>query len=264
MKTDLGGAVALVTGGAQGIGAAIARTLAANGARLALADINLAGAEEQARQIVGDTLALGMDIREPAQIEAGVARVLAARGRIDILVNNAGVNTLAHRVDVDAFPIEEWNRLVRTDLDGTYLVSRQVIPAMRRQRSGRIINVASVVGVAALRLQSAFNAAKAGVVHLTRAMALELAPAGIAVNAIAPGSIQADLTGGLFYGRGAKFGDRLDRLMQHIPLGRPGSPQEIAEAALFLASPASAAILGHTLIVDGGWTTGFNFAGETS
>ena len=199
-----------------------------------------------------------MDIRDQTHIAEGFERVRREWDRIDLLVNNAGVNTLAHRVDVDAFPVGEWNRLVRTDLDGTFLVSRIAVAAMRAQGSGRIVNIASVVGLMALRLQSAFNAAKAGVIHLTRAMALELAPHGIAVNAIAPGSIQAVTTAGLFYGAQATFQDRASRLTQHIPMARPGTPQEVAQAVLFLCSPASAAINGHTLVVDGGWTAGFN------
>jgi 3-oxoacyl-[acyl-carrier protein] reductase/2-deoxy-D-gluconate 3-dehydrogenase len=257
MKTDLQGKVALVTGGARGIGAAIAELLAASGASIAIADIDEAGVAARAARM-GGSMALAMDIRDQAQVAAGCEQVRRRWGRIDVLVNNAGVNTLAHRVDIDAFPVEEWDRLVSTDLDGTFLVSRIVVAAMRDQGGGRIVNIASVVGLMALRLQSAFNAAKAGVIHLTRAMALELAPAGIAVNAIAPGSIAAEATGGLFYGPEAKFRDRTARLMQHIPLGRPGTPQEIAQAALFLCSPASAAINGHTVVVDGGWTAGFN------
>jgi NAD(P)-dependent dehydrogenase (short-subunit alcohol dehydrogenase family) len=263
MKIDLHGAVALVTGGARGIGAAIGETLAANGARVALADMNETGAVTQAERIGGETLALGMDIRASAQIEDGVACVLKRWGRIDLLVNNAGVNTLDHRVDIDAFPIDEWNRIVRTDLDGVFLVSRAVVPSMRAQGGGRIVNTASIVGLVALRLQSAFNAAKAGVIHLTRAMALELATAGIAVNAVAPGSIRIEATQGLFYGPQAKFHDRATRLMQHIPLGRPGSSNEIAQAVLFLGSSAAAAINGHTLVVDGGWTAGFNPSAQT-
>ena len=258
MKIDLHGATAMVTGGAQGIGAAIAELLAANGARVVVADINAEGAAAQAALMGGETCAAGLDIREPAQIAAGFERMQATWGRIDLLVNNAGVNTLAHRVDIDDFPVEEWNRLVRTDLDGTFLVSRVAVAAMRAQGGGRIVNIASVVGLMALRLQSAFNAAKAGVIHLTRAMALELGPCGIAVNAIAPGSIQAAATQGLFYGPEAKFQDRASRLMQHVPLGRPGTPHEIAQAALFLCSRASASVNGHTLVVDGGWTSGFN------
>ena len=257
MKADLGGAVALVTGAAQGIGAVIAEILAANGAVIAVADINADGAVQQAGRLGGRTLALTMDVRDAEAVERGVAATVATLGRIDILVNNAGINTLAHRVPIDAFPIEEWRRITAVDLDGLFLVSRCVAQRMRAQQSGRIVNIGSVVGIMPLRLQCAFAAAKAGVAHLTRVMALELGPAGIGVNAVTPGSVLTEGTRRLFYGEDGLFHARMDRMMQHVPLGRPGSPAEIAQAVLFLASPASAYVHGHVLTVDGGWTTGF-------
>jgi NAD(P)-dependent dehydrogenase (short-subunit alcohol dehydrogenase family) len=127
---------------------------------------------------------------------------------------------------------------------------------MKQQRSGKIINIASIAGLVPLRLQCAFVAAKAGVVNLTKAMALELAPHGILVNAIAPGSTLTDGTRKLFYGEDGKFKESVQRLLDHIPLARPGTVQEIAHAALFLAAPESSYIAGHTLVVDGGWTAG--------
>jgi 3-oxoacyl-[acyl-carrier protein] reductase len=253
MKADLGGAVALVTGGAQGIGAAIAELLSANGAVVVVADINAEGAARQADRLGGKTSFVGMDVRDPEEVE----RCVSSLGRIDILVNNAGVNTFSHRVPVDDFPIEEWRRIISVDLDGLFFVSRAAARRMREQRSGRIVNIGSIAGLMPLRLQCAFVAAKAGVAHLTRAMALELGPAGIGVNAVAPGSVLTEATRQLFYGEDGKFREQTGRLMQHVPLCRPGTAAEIAQAVLFLASPASAYVQGHVLTVDGGWTAGF-------
>ena len=256
MKADLSGKTALVTGAAGGIGRAIVRLLSDNGAAIVVADIDGEGARSVAGQLPR-AIAATMDIRDADDIERGIAAGLAAFGGLHILVNNAGVNTLAHRVDIDQFPYEEWRRIVGIDLDGTFLVSRAAARPMIRQGSGRIINIASTVGLAALRLQSPFVAAKAGVIHLTRAMALELAPKGILVNGVALGSTLTAVTRKLFYGEDGAFHDRAAAFMQHVPLGRPAEPEEIAQGVLFLASPAASAINGHTLTIDGGWTAGY-------
>jgi NAD(P)-dependent dehydrogenase (short-subunit alcohol dehydrogenase family) len=256
MRSDLSGKVAFITGAARGIGKAIAEVFAANGAAIVVADLDEASASAAARQLP-HAIAVGMDIRNEADIVRGLDDTVATYGRVDILVNNAGVNTLAHRVDIDEFPAEEWHRIVSTDLDGTYLVSRIVVQPMVRQGTGRIINIASTVGLAALRLQSPFVAAKAGVIHLTRSMALELAPKGILVNAIAPGSTLTEVTRKLFYGEDGSFHDRAAAFMRHVPLGRPAEPSEIAQGALFLASDASSYVNGHCLTIDGGWTAGY-------
>ena len=202
--------------------------------------------------------ALRMDISDAAEVEASIARVLREFGRLDILVNNAGINTLRHRVNIHEFPIEEWDKIIRVDLTGLFLVSREAAKIMIAQKSGRIINIASIVGLVPLRLQSAFVAAKGGVVNLTKSMALELGPQGVLVNGIAPGSILTDATRQLFYGDDGKYQDSVQQLLDHIPLGRPGTPEEIAHAALFLAAPESSYINGHILTVDGGWTAGYH------
>src|SRR5262249_4589095 len=152
-------------------------------------------------------------------------------------VNNAGVNTLDHRVNIDQFPRDEWDRILAVDLTGLYEVSRFAARVMKAQGSGRIINVASIAGLVPLRLQCAYVAAKAGVVNLTRAMAFELGPSGILVNAIAPGSTLTDGPRQLFYGEGGLFHDSVKAMLAHVPLGRPAETREIAVAALFLADP---------------------------
>jgi len=253
MKCDLTGKVSLVTGAARGIGRAIADRLAANGSRVVYTDLDPAATEAAAAHAAG-AIGLRMDVTSATEIEAVIGRVVAEFGRLDILVNNAGVNTLAHRVTIDQFPREEWDRLLGVDLTGVYEVSRVAARVMRSQRAGRIINVASIVGLVPLRLQCAFVAAKAGVVNLTRAMALELGPHGVLVNGIAPGSTLTEGTKQLFYGEGGKFRDHVQRMLDHVPLGRPATTDEIAVAALFLADPENSYMNGHILTVDGGWT----------
>jgi NAD(P)-dependent dehydrogenase (short-subunit alcohol dehydrogenase family) len=160
-------------------------------------------------------------------------------------------------VTIDEFPIEEWDRILAFDLDGVFRVSQCVSKLMKRDGFGRIINIASIAGLVPLRLQCAFVAAKAGVVNLTKGMALELGPHGVLVNGIAPGSILTEGTKALFYGESGKFKDSVQSLMSHIPLGRPGTVDEVAHAALFLSAPESSYVNGHILTVDGGWTAGY-------
>ncbi|MBI4583905.1 MAG: SDR family oxidoreductase [Planctomycetes bacterium] len=256
MKSDLTGKVSLVTGAARGIGQAIADRFAASGSIVFYTDIDLQGAERAAGRFAG-CHALALDVTQAAQAEAAVQQVIDRCGHLDLLVNNAGVNTLEHRVPIDQFPKEEWDRLLSVDLTGLYLVSRAGARVMRRQGSGRIINIASIAGLVPLRLQCAFAAAKAGVVNLTRAMALELGPHGILVNGIAPGSTLTEGTRKLFYGEDGKFRDAAQRMLDHVPLGRPASTDEIAVAALFLADPENTYMNGHILVADGGWTAGY-------
>jgi NAD(P)-dependent dehydrogenase (short-subunit alcohol dehydrogenase family) len=258
MKVDLSGKVALVTGAARGIGQAIADAFAVNGARVAYTDVDIETSKQAASQAPGGRgAALAMDVTDAAQIGAAIDWILADWGRLDILVNNAGVNTLKHRVTIDAFPRQEWDWIRSVDLDGLFLVSQAAARVMRTQGSGRIINIASIAGLVPLRLQCAFVAAKGAVVNLTKAMALELGPHGILVNGIAPGSILTEGTKKLFYGEDGQFKDSVQQMLAHVPLGRPGVPEEVAHGALFLAAPESSYINGHILTIDGGWTAGY-------
>lgn len=256
MNVNLDNKVALVTGAARGIGKAIADAYAANGARVVYADIAVEDAEAAAAA-QPSCAAVKMDVSDEASVNEAVAQILSGFGRIDILVNNAGINTMRHRVTIERFPKEEWDRLLAVDLTGLYLVSKACATPMIERGGGRIINIASVVGLVPLRLQCAFAAAKAGVVNLTRAMAIELGGRGILVNGIAPGSIMTEGTRQLFYGEDGLFSVNVQTLLDHIPLGRPGTPEEIASAALFLAAPENSYTHGHILTVDGGWTAGY-------
>lgn len=256
MNVDLQKKVALVTGAARGIGKAIAEAFVANGARVYYADRDVEAVTAAASAGVGRQ-ALIMDVTDATQVAEALRQIAREHGRLDILVNNAGVNTLAHRVNIDAFPQEEWDRILAVDLTGVYQVSKAAIPLLRLAGGGRIVNIASIAGLVPLRLQCAFTAAKAGVINLTRAMALELGGEGILVNAIAPGSILTEGTERLFYSEEGLFRASVQQLLAHIPLGRPGKPEEIAHAALFLAAPESSYVNGHCLTVDGGWTAGY-------
>ncbi len=256
MKVDLSNRTALVTGAAGGIGQAIADLLAANGARVCYSDIDAAGARKAASRTEGAT-AMELDVSNAAQVQTVTVELVRQFGRVDILVNNAGVNTFRHRVPIDQFPPEEWRRIVEVDLDGLFLVSRAIGGVMRSQGWGRIINIASVAGLVPLRLQCAFVAAKAGVLNLTKAMALELGREGVTVNAVAPGSILTEGTKKLFYGEDGSFRESVKQMLAHIPLGRPGTLEEVAHSVLFLAAPESSYVNGAVLTVDGGWTAGY-------
>lgn len=256
MKLDFENRVALVTGAAKNIGRAIADLLAANGTQVVYSDIDEAGATAAATASRSGT-PMRLNVADPRDAEAAVAEILRRFGRIDILVNNAGINTADHRVPIDQFPFEEWERIVRVDMTGLYLVSRAVAAAMRTQKYGRIVNIASVVGLVPLRLQCAFAAAKAGVVNLTRAMAIELGSLGITVNCVAPGSILTDGTRQLFYGDKGQFSDKASQLIAHIPAGRTGSVDEVAYAVAMLVADEARYINGAVLTVDGGWTAGY-------
>ena len=256
MTVDLAGTIALVTGAAQGIGRAIADALSANGAHVVYSD---AAADRLAADPPGGPKAQSMelDVTSDEHIDRVVTELLAEHGRIDILVNNAGVNT-SNRVPTDEVSIEDWNQIVNVDLTGTFRVSRAVAArALIPRQRGRVINIASVGGIVPFRLQSAYIAAKTGLVGFSRAMALEWGRHGVLVNAIAPGSTVTQATRGLFYGESGELNESAVELMAHIPLGRPARTEDIANAALFLAAPESSYITGHVLVVDGGWTAGY-------
>jgi NAD(P)-dependent dehydrogenase (short-subunit alcohol dehydrogenase family) len=254
MRVDLTGQVALVTGAGRGIGRAIADRLAAEGASVVYSDV----AAPEDVDVRPRHMALALDVTDEAQVAAGVAAIVGRYGRMDIAVNNAGIGTgPADRVEIGEVSVAQWDRLLKIDLGGVFLVSRAVAPVMTRQKHGRIINIASVLGLVPMRLQSAYVAAKAGVVNLTKSMALELARHQITVNAIAPGSTATDGWREWIEDASSDEQALYSRLLSHIPMGRPAQPAEIAHAAAFLADPASAYITGQVLAVDGGWVVGY-------
>lgn len=256
MTADLSGTVSLVTGAARGIGQAIADRLAANGSTVYYTDLD-AGQSEAAAAKTPNGRGLKLDVTDTADVASVIAGITADHGRLDLLVNNAGINTATDRKPIDGYSRDDWDRILTVDLTAVFEMSKAAAAVMRTQGRGRIVNIASIAGLVPLRLQSGFVAAKAGVVNLTKSMALELGPHGILVNGIAPGSILTVGTRQLFYGDGGGYKESARRMLDHVPLGRPGTVDEIAVAALFLADPENTYMNGHILVVDGGWTAGY-------
>lgn len=257
MKVDLENKIALVTGSTRGIGRAIALSFAKNGATIVVNGRD----EERGKSVVEEIKALGResifvraDVGHQEQVNNLVAQIIEKFGRIDILVNNAGINVGKEgRVPIHEFSEDDWHRTINVDLNGVFYCSKAVAKHMVEQKSGKIINISSIAGIVPLRLQIAFTAAKAGVVNMTRAMALELAPHNVYANCIAPGSTLVEGTRELFYSDPSMA----EKLLSHIPLRRPAEPEEMTGAALFLASKDSDYVTGNILVVDGGWTCGF-------
>jgi 3-oxoacyl-[acyl-carrier protein] reductase len=245
----LEGRVALVTGASQGIGQACALALARQGASVALAARNQEKLEEVARQIAaagGKAAVFAMDVAEDEQIKSGVKSALAHFGKIDILVNNAGItrDQLVMRMKR-----ADWDAALNTNLTSAYLCTQQVIGSMLKQRWGRIINITSVFGQMGQAGQANYASSKAGLIGLTMALAREVASRNITCNAVAPGFIETSMTAGL----SEEFKQTAVKM---IPLGRVGTPEDIANAVTFLASDEASYITGHVLNVNGGMLMG--------
>jgi len=247
---DLTGRVAIISGGSMGLGRQMAEGLAEMGANLVLCARKKERCEEAAeslRSLGVQTLALGCDVKDKAAIQQVVDATLAKFGRIDILINNAGVSWGA---PVEDMTLEQWDKVLSTNLTGTFLFCQAAGKAMVAQRSGKIINIASVAGLggASAELQAiGYHASKGGVIAFTKDLACKWAPHNIQVNAIAPGWFPTHMSEWIIE-------HRKDSLLEKIPLGRFGGDHDLKGAAVFLASDASAYVTGHVLVVDGGQT----------
>ena len=239
--------IAVITGGARGIGLAIAKAFVREGTAVAIADISREGAEEATADLKeqgGRAVAVAVNVADPTSVSAMVKSTLDALGRIDILINNAGVGGNTPFLETS---LEEWNKIISINLTGAFLVAQACAREMVKTGGGKIVNIASLSGQRGGNGRAAYGSAKAGLELLTKVMAVELSPHNINVNNIAPGAIETEM---------AKYAhDQTTRAAYNylIPMTRYGTPEEIADAAVFLCSDESRYVQGHTLNVDGGF-----------
>jgi len=237
--------VALITGGARGIGKAIAMAMAKEGADIVIADVNLEAAQQTCSEIEAlgrKTLSLNMNVTDSKNVEESLNKILDKFTKVDILVNNAGItkDNLSLRMSDS-----DWDAVINVNLKGTFNCTKAVSRVMMKQRSGKIVNIASIIGIIGNPGQANYSASKAGIIALTKTTAKEFASRNININAVAPGYIQTEMT--------AKLPEEVrQKMLALIPLGRMGQPEDVANACLFLASEEASYITGQTIVVDGG------------
>ena len=246
IKADLNDRVAVVTGGSRGIGAAVCRALAASGARVV---VGYRSGEAEAEAVVASIAAAGgraepaaVDVADPAAVDALFEGALQRHGRLDVLVNNAGIVKDGLLLTMKR---EDWRRVLEVDLDGVFSCTKRALETMFRARSGRIVNVASVSAIRGGRGQTNYAAAKGAVLSFTRAVALEVADRGVTVNAVLPGFVDTEMTASIKRRAG-------DRILERIPMGRTGTPEDVAGLVVFLCSDDAAYVTGQGVCVDGG------------